>query len=126
MYTWHDITEPGTIDDLLADAQATGHPDMNTRLIHSWTAKGLLDQPRRRTLHRGSDKAEHSIDQRRLLLLLLDKRGQVSHPHSLAQVWLWWDDYMPTQQAQRAWATGVGRGGRSKDVAREGAVGFLQ
>jgi hypothetical protein len=130
VHTWQDITEPGTIDELLADAHAAGHPDMNARLIHSWIAKGLLDQPRRRTRHRGSDKAEHSIHQRRLLLLLLGKRGQVSHLSSLAQVplavWLWWDGYVPTQQAQRAWITWVGRGGRSKDVAREGAVGFLQ
>ncbi|MGW4759529.1 hypothetical protein [Streptomyces chartreusis] len=130
MYTWQDITEPGTIDDLLADAHAAGHPDMNARLIHSWIAKGLLDQPRLRTRHRGSDKAEHSINQRRLLLLLLDKRDQVSHLSALAQlplaVWLWWDDYVPTRQAQRAWATWVGRGRRSKDVARAGAVGLLE
>ncbi|MFF1566878.1 hypothetical protein ACFVY1_25695 [Streptomyces sp. NPDC058293] len=127
--TWQNITEPGTIDDLIADAQAAGHPDMNARRIHDWIAKGLLDRPRLRTRHRGSDRAEHSVNQRRLLLLLLDKRREVSHLSALAQIplamWLWWDDYVPTRQAQRAWLTWVGLGRRSKDVAREGALGLL-
>ncbi|MEV5485665.1 hypothetical protein [Streptomyces sioyaensis] len=130
MHTWQDITEPGTIDDLVADARAAGYPDMNERLISSWIAKGLLDQPRLRTLRRGSAKAEHSVNQRRLLLLLVDKRRQVAHLSALAQVplavWLWWDGYVPTRQAQRAWVTWVGRGRRSQEVARQGAVGLLQ
>lgn len=130
MYTWESITGPGTIDDLVADAHAAGHPDMNVRRVHDWIAKGLLDQPRLRIRRRGSDKAEHSANQRRLLLLLLDKRQQVAHLNALAQVplamWLWWDGYVPTRQAQRAWVTWVGRGRRSKEVAREGAVGLLE
>ncbi|MFD9658418.1 hypothetical protein [Streptomyces mirabilis] len=130
MHTWQDITEPGTIDDLVTDAHASGYLDMNARRIHDWIAKGLLDQPRLRTLRRGSAKAEHSVNQRRLLLLLLDKRCQVAHLSALAQVplavWLWWDGYVPTRQAQRAWATWVGRGRRSQGVAHEGAAGLLQ
>ncbi|MGW4034656.1 hypothetical protein ACWEFL_36070 [Streptomyces sp. NPDC004838] len=130
MYTWESITGPGTIDDLVADAHAADHPDMTVRRIHDWIAKGLLDQPRLRTRRRGSDKAEHSVNQRRLLLLLLDKRQQVAHLSALAQVplamWLWWDGYMPTRQAQRAWATWVGRSRRSQEVAREGAMGLLE
>lgn len=130
MYTWESISGPGTIDDLVADAHAAGYPDMTVRRIHDWIAKGLLDQPRLRTRRRGSDKAEHSVNQRRLLLLLLDKRQQVAHLSSLAQaplaVWLWWDGYVPTRQAQRAWVTWVGRGQRSQEVAREGAVGLLE
>ncbi|MFI9419339.1 hypothetical protein [Streptomyces werraensis] len=130
MYTWESITGPGTIDDLVADAHAAGHPGMTVRRIHDWIAKGLLDQPRLRTRRRGSDKAEHSANQRRLLLLLLDKRQQVTRLDSLAQVplamWLWWDGYVPTRQAQRAWITWVGRGRRSQEVAREGAVGLLE
>jgi hypothetical protein len=130
VYTWESITGPGTIDDLVADAHAAGHPDMTVRRIHDWIAKGLLDQPRLRTRRRGSDKAEHSVNQRRLLLLLLDKRQQVAHLNALAQVplavWLWWDGYVPTRQAQRAWVTWMGRGRRSKEVAREGAVGLLE
>ncbi|WP_060905157.1 hypothetical protein [Streptomyces scabiei] len=113
----------------MADAHAAGYPDMNVRRVHDWIAKGLLDQPRRRTRRRGSDKAEHSVNQRRLLLLL-DKRQQVAHLSALAQVplamWLWWDGYVPTRQAQRAWVTWVGRGRRSQAVAREGAVGLLR
>ncbi|MFD5670695.1 hypothetical protein ACFXDD_36595 [Streptomyces anthocyanicus] len=130
MYTWESISGPGTIDDLVADADAAGYPDMTTRRIHDWIAKGLLDQPRLRTRRRGSDKAEHSATQRRLLLLLLDKRQQVAHLSSLAQVplamWLWWDGYVPTRQAQRAWTTWVGRGRRNQEVAREGALGLLE
>ncbi|MET8182374.1 hypothetical protein [Streptomyces sp. NPDC005336] len=130
VYTWESITGPGTIDDLVADAHAAGHPDMNVRRVHDWIAKGLLDQPRLRTRRRGSEKAEHSANQRRLLLLLLDKRQQVAHLSALAQgplaMWLWWDGYVPTRQAQRAWVTWVGRGRRSQEVAREGALGLLE
>ncbi|MFH0246239.1 hypothetical protein ACGRHY_28330 [Streptomyces sp. HK10] len=130
MHTWKDITEPGTIDDLIADAHAAGYPEMNERLLHSWIAKGLLDKPLLRPLRRGSQKAEHSVNQRRLLLLLLDKRSQVAHLSALAQVplamWLWWDGYVSTRQAQRAWVTWVGRGRRSQEVAREGALGLLE
>ncbi|MCL7382535.1 hypothetical protein [Streptomyces sp. 35G-GA-8] len=130
MYTWESVSGPGAIDDLVADAHAAGYPDMTVRRIHDWIAKGLLDQPRLRTRRRGSDKAEHSATQRRLLLLLLDKRQQVQHLSSLAQVplamWLWWDGYVPTRQAQRAWVTWVGRGRRSQEVAREGAGGLLE
>ncbi|WP_328443333.1 MULTISPECIES: hypothetical protein [unclassified Streptomyces] len=130
MYTWESITGPGSIEDLVADAHAAGHPDMTVRRVHDWIAKGLLDQPQLRTRHRGSDKAEHSVNQRRLLLLLLDKRQQVAHLSALAQVplamWLWWDGYVSTRQAQRAWVTWVGRGRRSQEVAREGAVGLLE
>jgi hypothetical protein len=52
------------------------------------------------------------------------------HLTALAQVplamWLWWDGYVPTRQAQRAWVTWVGRGRRSQEVAREGALGLLE
>ncbi|PJF01963.1 hypothetical protein CUT44_00695 [Streptomyces carminius] len=130
MHTWESITGPGSIDDLVADAHAAGYPDMTARRIHDWIAKGLLGPPRLRTRRRGSDKAEHSADQRRLLLLLLDKRQQVAHLNTLAQVplalWLWWDGYVSTRQAQRAWVTWVGRGRRSQEVAREGALGLLE
>lgn len=130
MLTWQDITEPGTLDDLIADACAAGHPQPTARMIHDWIARGLLDKPRLRTRHRGSDQAEHSADQRRLFLLLLDKRPQVTQLSDLAQVplavWLWWDGYVPTRQAERAWTTWVGRGRRSKDVARQGAAGLLE
>ncbi|MYX99855.1 hypothetical protein GT045_34910 [Streptomyces sp. SID486] len=130
MYTWESISGPGSIDDLVADAHAAGYPDVTVRRIHDWIAKGLLDQPRLRTRRQGSDKAEHSATQRRLLLLLLDKRQQVQHLSALAQVplamWLWWNGYVPTRQAQRAWATWVGRGRRNQEVAREGALGLLE
>ncbi|MEU6104153.1 hypothetical protein [Streptomyces flaveolus] len=40
--------------------------------------------------------------------------------------WLWWGGYVSTRQAQRAWVTCAGRGRRSQEVAREGAVGLLE
>ncbi|PJN05629.1 hypothetical protein CG723_43865 [Streptomyces sp. CB01635] len=39
---------------------------------------------------------------------------------------MWWDDYAPTRQAQRAWVTWVGRGRRSQEAAHGGAAGLLQ
>ncbi|MFD4559656.1 hypothetical protein ACFWP5_35960 [Streptomyces sp. NPDC058469] len=83
-----------------------------------------------RTLHRGSDKALHSVHQRRLLLIVLANRRRSPELNSLAQiplaVWLWWgEEYVAVQRAQRAFSTWLGRGQRNKDVARDGAVGLL-
>lgn len=79
---------------------------MNVRRVHDWIALGLLDQPRLHARRRGSVKAEHSVNQRQLLLLLLAMRQQVAQLSAPAQVplwmWLWWDGYVPTRQAQRA------------------------
>lgn len=130
---WESITGPGTIDELVADAHAAGHADFNARLARAWIAKGILGSPQVRTLHRGSDKALHSAHQRKLLLIVLDKRRRSPELklNSLAQiplaVWLWWgEDYVAVQQAQRAFSTWLGRGQRNKDVARDGAVGLLR
>ncbi|MFJ2766260.1 hypothetical protein [Streptomyces sp. NPDC087300] len=120
--------EPGTIDDLLHDARTAGHPDVTERLINTWTAKGLLDHPRQRPAQRGSLKAEHPASQRRLLLILLEQRRREPQPklHSLAQVplWLWLrsDDWVPTRQAHKALLTWLGRGRRSQQIARDGAL----
>jgi hypothetical protein len=129
---WTQITEPGTIDDLVADATAAGY-EANARLIHSWIPKGLLDRPQRRPKgRRGSDKAIHSRSQRKLFLLLLDKRHQQPNLklNGLAQVpiglWLLWgDEYVSTRQALKALNTWTGHGQRSLEVAREGARQLL-
>lgn len=124
-------TEPGTIDDLLLDARDAGHPEVSERLINTWTAKGLLDHPRPRPARPGSHKAEHPASQRRLLLVLLEQRRHDPQPklHSLAQVplrlWLRCDDWVPTHQAHKALLTWLGRGRRSQQVARDGALAPL-
>ena len=87
MQTWETISGPGTIDDLVADAHRAGHTRVNARLVNSWIPKGLLDHPQRRPRGRlGSDKALHSANQRKLFLILLDKRRDLPSLASLAQV----------------------------------------
>lgn len=85
MQPWEQITEPGTIDDLVADATTAGH-QVKARVVRDWIAEGLLDSPQRRAKHRGSDKALHTVNQRKLFLLLLDKRQAMPKIPSLAQI----------------------------------------
>ena len=101
------ITEPGTIDDMVADAAAAGYP-ANVRLIRDWTQQGLLDSPRRRPAGKGhgSAAALYSASQRDLLLALLYHRPGKSIS-SLARIpvaiWMYWgDEYVPVHQAHRA------------------------
>jgi hypothetical protein len=46
------ISEPGTIDDLVADAGAAGY-EASARLIRDWTQHGLLDYPQKRPAGKG-------------------------------------------------------------------------
>ncbi|MEU6175810.1 hypothetical protein ABZ832_28365 [Streptantibioticus parmotrematis] len=123
---WEQVTEPGTLEDLLRDAQEAGY-GIERRTVTSWISKGLLGQPqRRKSRQRGSDAALHSVNQRMLFLLLLDKREQMPKLSSLAQMplacWLYWgDEYVGTNQALRAFHTWLRDGRRRADVAREGA-----
>ncbi|MET9735461.1 hypothetical protein ABZZ79_33975 [Streptomyces sp. NPDC006458] len=125
------ITEPGTIDELIADAGDVGHK-VTARLVHDWVAQGLLDKPTRRPKgRRGSAKALHAATQRQLFLLLLDKRQQMPRIPRLALIPLnlWFycgDEVVPTRQALKALRTWLRDGVRSKDVAREGARQMLQ
>ncbi len=108
--------EPGTIDDLIADAHVRGFP-ATTRLVHDWVGLGLLDHPRRRSrgAKGGSEKALWPWTQRNLFRLLVEKRPQVKEVAPLCNIpvviWLWWGEtYVPTAQVQRAlatWATKV-------------------
>jgi hypothetical protein len=41
------IEEPGTIDDMVADAAEYGHK-VTARLIRDWSQQGLLDYPQKR------------------------------------------------------------------------------
>ncbi|MEU8953255.1 hypothetical protein AB0C93_03010 [Streptomyces sp. NPDC048518] len=129
MQHWQHIEGPGTIDALVVDAHAAGHPDVNERLIRTWVSVGLLDHPRPRPAHRGSGKAEYSAGQRRLLLILLEHRREQPKPTALAQLplwlWLYGDEPVPTRQALKALLTWLGRGRRSQEVTRDVALGPL-
>ncbi|MEK2475525.1 hypothetical protein [Streptomyces noursei] len=131
MQPWSGITEPGTIDDLVTDAVEAGH-EATARLVHDWVAQGLLDKPTRRSKgRRGSAKALHATSQRKLFLLLLEKRQEMPKIPSLALIplylWLYFgDEYVPTRQALKAFRTWLKDGMRNKRVASEGARGMLQ
>ncbi|MEW2266269.1 hypothetical protein ACGF5T_31795 [Streptomyces sp. NPDC047853] len=125
------ITEPGTIDDLVADAAAAGH-QVTKRLVHDWVARGLLAQPqRRRTGQRGSEQALHTGAQRSLFLDLLRMR-QPSSVRPLAEFvlvcWLFIrdDDFVSTRQALRALRTYVGDPRGSRAWAKTRAAQFVQ
>ena len=127
------ITEPGTIDDLLADAAAHGYR-VTARMVTDWVVLGLLDRPLRQPLGRGkgSAKGVYTAEQRQLFLCLLDKRGpQARRSHTLAKVpiviWLYYGDpYVPTRQVARALKTWLDEGGRTgKEQARATAHEIL-
>lgn len=122
------ITDPGTIGDLIADADAAGH-EVTPRLIRDWTSKGLLDNPVRRSRGRGhgSKPALYRASQRMLLLTLLHHRTEGRSLRVLAKVpvalWL----YFPTAdvrsaQAAKAFQTWLGDPRSSKEDARRNAL----
>lgn len=124
------ITEPGTIDDLVADSAAAGNP-VSIRLIHDWTQAGLLDRPRRRPAGRGrgSTPALYSANQRMLLQTLLAKRPETGIS-SLARIpvwmWMYWgNDYVPLRQVRRALLTWLGDGKVSLKQAKQTARALL-
>lgn len=125
-----EISEPGTIDDMVADAAASGHP-VTARLIRDWTEHGLLDYPQKRPAGKGhgSAPALYPACQRTLLVTLLSKR-QGNNIRSLARlpvgIWMYWgDDYVPLRQARRALMTWIGDARASKQRAREAARAIL-
>lgn len=110
-----EISTPGTIDAVVADAVGAGY-QASVRLVRDWTAKGLLDAPRRRASGRGkgSKPALYAPAQRMLFLTLLHHRqhGGLSIP-GLARipvsVWLYFGvDHVPTRQAKNAFTTWLG------------------
>jgi hypothetical protein len=124
------ITEPGTIQDLVADAAAAGHK-ITPRLIRDWAEHGLLDYPKKRSAGKGhgSAPALYSASQRNLLLTLLHHRPR-NHISSLARIpvaiWIYWGDgYVPLRQARRALMTWLGDARASKQRARDAARAIL-
>jgi len=101
------ITGPGTIDDLVADATAAGY-QATARLIRDWTEHGLLDYPERSGAGKGhgSSPALYPATQRMLFLTVLHHRPG-NNIASLARIpvaiWLYWGDrFVATRQARRA------------------------
>jgi hypothetical protein len=117
------ITERGTVNDLLADANAAGH-EATERLIRDWTQHGLLDSPRRRSAGKGhgSAPALYPANQRNLFLTLLHHRPGNSIS-SLARIpvaiWMYWgEEHVPIRQARRAFMRYLGDP-TSKHYARD-------
>jgi hypothetical protein len=107
------ITEPGTIEDMVADATAAGH-QATERLIRDWTQHGLLDYPQKRPAGKGhgSAPALYPASQRNLLLTLLYHRPG-KNISSLARIpvciWMYWgEEYVPLRQAHRALLRSLG------------------
>ena len=108
-----EITGPGTIDQLVADAATRGHR-VTVRLIRDWAEAGLLDYPQHRQAGKGhgSRQALYPASQRNLLLTLLHHRGS-NGISSLARIpvgiWMYWgDEYVPIRQVRRAMNTWIG------------------
>lgn len=100
-----------TAEDLVRDAASQGIP-VKQRLITDWVEKGLLDRPTRHSLGRGrgSAPATWPENQRKLFLLLLGKRQEVSRLATLCNVpvalWLYFGpEQVPSRQVRRALAT---------------------
>jgi hypothetical protein len=98
---------PGTISDLVCDADAAGF-QATERLVRDWTRHGLLDYPQRRPAGKGhgSAPALYPAAQRNLFLTLLAKRPG-NNVASLARIpvgiWMHWgEDWVPLRQARRA------------------------
>ena len=121
-----EVTGPGTIEQMAADAAARGH-QVTVRLIRDWTEVGLLDYPQHRPAGkgRGSRQALYPASQRNLFLTLLHHRGR-NGISSLARIpvgiWMYWgDEYVPVRQVRRAMTTWLGDPRASLRRARETA-----
>lgn len=107
--------EPGTAEDLIADAHKSGHT-ATSRMLTDWVQRGLLDKPVRRGAGRGkgTTKGLYPATQRQLFSILLDKRGthpSVAHLSAVpVGIWVYWgEEWIPYRQARRALHTWVER-----------------
>lgn len=124
------IAEPGTVDDMVADAAERGYK-ATARLIRDWSQQGLLDYPRKRPAGKGhgSAPAIYPANQRNLLLTLLHHRPG-NHINSLARIpvgiWMYWgEEYVPLRQARRALMTWLGDPRSSMRAAKDAARAVL-
>lgn len=109
------LTRRYTAEDLLQGAEAQGTP-VSARLLTDWISLGLLDQPLRRGLGRGKGStATWSANQRRLFLIVLEKRQEVKRVATLCNIpvamWLYFGpDCASTALARRAITTFASNG----------------
>lgn len=126
-----EITGPGTIDQLVADAAGRGH-QITARVIRDWTQAGLLDYPHKRSAGRGqgSRQALYPENQRHLLLTLLHHRpdnGISSLARIPVGIWMYWgEQYVGLPQARRAMLTWLGDPRVSRRQARASAQEILR
>lgn len=123
-----DMPQPGTLDDLIADAADVGWRQANERLLRDWKRMGLLPSPVRRSLGRGQGQAPgiYSPEQRRLFQLLAQGRADAARNDQLACAvvysWLYHpDDWVSSDQALVALRTAVGHPKKSMRVAKGAA-----
>lgn len=120
--------EPGTIDDLVQDAQALGIEQVSTRMITDWVEVGLLADPEfQKSTQRGRDHSLFPASQRRLFTELLEARKRsplqrVPH-HTMIPVvlfvWLTSDTVVPVEQARRALRTYAQTTGKTNKARRQ-------
>lgn len=125
-----NVTESGTIDDLVGDAASKGYR-VTIRLIRDWTAAGLLDNPIRRSAGKGHGalKALYPATQRELFITLLHHR-RTNGIRSLAKIpiaiWLLYgEDYVALGQARTALRTWLDDAKGSKAASRQAAKQLL-
>lgn len=109
-----EISGPGSVHQLVADAAERGHGEATVRLIRDWTQAGLLDYPQHRSAGKGhgSRAALYPENQRHLFQTLLHHRPQ-NGIRSLARIpvgiWMYWgEEFVPLRQVRRAMNTWLG------------------
>lgn len=120
--------EPGTVDDLVRDAQALGVEQVSARMITDWVEVGLLAAPEfQKSTQRGRDRSLFPASQRRLFTELLEarKRSPLKRiPHHtmipvVLFVWLTSDTVVPVEQARRALRTYAQTTGKTNSARRQ-------
>lgn len=121
------LPEPGTVDDVLADAGSAGFAT-NVRMLRKWTEKGLLASPERRSLGRGHGQAPavYTSHQRAMLRWLAEHQANNAHFDQLAALviytWLYHaDEWVDDKQALAALRTAAGSPRKSQAAAMKGA-----
>lgn len=122
---------PGTLEDLIADANAVGL-DFNERLARDWHRRGLLGSPQRQHLGRGrgSTAGVYSREQRALFQAISRNRAAGIKLPTLASlpIWAWlnFDGWVDLTQLRRAMHTAVGNPRLSERVASQTAHVLLR
>lgn len=122
---------PGTLKDLIADADAVGL-GFNERLARDWHRRGLLGSPQRQSLGRGrgSTAGVYSREQRALFQAISRNRAAGIKPPTLASlpIWAWlnFEGWVDLAQLRRAMNTAVGNPRVSDRVASQTAQILLR